>query len=220
MTGNLLDEEVYGISRCPHCGVSKPLLRLIGPLTFHHTGTNYYPERDYYYFSCKCSHCDNLTLFRGYEHSRDRSANYRPTVLKIEVSYPSLDTASEELPERALKFFQQALESRHAPDGALMLAASAIDAMLKDRGYREGTLYARIKQSQEDGVLTSEMAEWAHTIRLSANEPRHADDDFDGASPDDAEQIIAFARALGEYLYVLPARVARWKAKASFEDGD
>jgi hypothetical protein len=99
-----------------------------------------------------------------------------------------------------------------------MLAASAIDAMLKDRGYRDGSLYARIKKSSEDGALTREMAEWAHVIRLSANEPRHADDDFNGATGDDADQIIAFTKALGEYLYVLPARVRSWQAKVQPEE--
>lgn len=210
----LFNNELYGITRCPHCGVAKPLMTLTGPITFHRSSTDLYQNKDYYYFTTKCSHCDNLTLFYGSEQKADRSRGYTPDSLQVEVSYPALDRASEELPDKALKFFQQALESRHAPDGALMLAASAIDAMLKDRGYKEGTLYNRIRVATDDAVLTEEMAQWAHTIRLSANEPRHADDNYDGATPDDAEQIIAFTRALGEYLYVLPARVARWKKKA------
>jgi hypothetical protein len=117
----------------------------------------------------------------------------------------------------AQKFYQQALDSRHAPDGALMLAASSIDAMPKDKGYSEGTLFSRIKEAQSDGLFTENMAAWAHEIRLSANEPRHADDSFSGATPEDAEQILAFAKALSEYLYVLPARISRWQAKATGE---
>ncbi len=115
----------------------------------------------------------------------------------------------------ALKFFQQALESRHAPDGALMLAASSIDAMLKDKGYSHGSLFSRIGEATKAGLLTSEMEAWAHEIRLSANDPRHADDNFEGATTEDADQILAFAKALGEYLYVLPVRVKRWQAKAA-----
>jgi hypothetical protein len=42
-----------------------------------------------------------------------------------------------------------------------MLAASAVDAMLKQRGYTEGSLYARIEKAANDNVLTSEMAPWA-----------------------------------------------------------
>jgi hypothetical protein len=96
-----------------------------------------------------------------------------------------------------------------------MLTASSIDAMLKDKGYKQGTLYSRIEQSAADGLLTAQMREWAHEIRLSANEPRHADDEFNGATEKDAEQAIEFARALAEYLYVLPARVEKWQGEAS-----
>ena len=89
-----------------------------------------------------------------------------------------------------------------------------IDAMLKDKGYKKGSLYERIQAATKDGLLTCGMQSWAHEIRLTANDPRHADDKFEGASREDAEQIRAFAKALGEYLYVLPARVKRWQAKA------
>jgi hypothetical protein len=135
--------------------------------------------------------------------------------LEIVRSFPDLEKASDELPPMALKFLQQALESKHAPDGALMLAASAIDAMLKDKGYSAGSLYSRIKEAREAGLLTPDMEAWAHEIRLSANEPRHADEQFDGATSEDAEQILAFAKALAEYLYVLPARVKRWQNQAA-----
>jgi hypothetical protein len=94
-----------------------------------------------------------------------------------------------------------------------MLAASSIDAMLKEKGYKSGTLYKRIEVAAEQGTLTSQMQDWAHEIRLSANEPRHADDDFTGASEAEAEQVIQFAKALAEYLFVLPARVQKWKAQ-------
>ena len=96
-----------------------------------------------------------------------------------------------------------------------MLAASAIDAMLKDKGLTNGSLYSRIKSASDQNLLTSEMAAWAHEIRLSANEPRHADEEFTGATAEDAEQILAFTRALGEYLYDLPSRVKKWQGKAA-----
>jgi len=215
---SLLDEELYGIKRCPQCGIAHPLIRLLGPITFHYVTEQYYPHRAYYYFTGRCSHCGHVILFNGYQNADGNGREQKPEHLQIERSYPDLDSAAEELPEKAQKFLQQALESRHAPDGALMLAASAIDAMLKDKGYRDGTLFARIGKSSEDGVLTEQMAKWAHAIRLSANEPRHADDEFDGATQDDADQILAFTKALGEYLYVLPAKVERWKNKAGDEE--
>ena len=174
----LFSDQIYGLERCPHCSVSKPLLSKIGDAYFHIENDNYYPQRAYFYFTARCSYCMNVALFYGYEHSHSGSREAQPKSLQVERSYPRLDKAAEELPEIALRFLQQAMESLHAPDGALMLAASSIDAMLKDKGYLEGSLYKRILNAGEDGLLTDEMAAWAHEIRLSANEPRHADENF------------------------------------------
>ena len=90
-----------------------------------------------------------------------------------------------------------------------MLAASAVDAMLKDRGYQEGSLYSRIKSALGDHLITPDMALWAHQVRLEANSPRHADDDEPHATPDGAAQAVEFASALAHILFVLPSRVTR-----------
>jgi hypothetical protein len=39
-----------------------------------------------------------------------------------------------------------------------MLSASAVDAMLKVKGYKSGSLYSRIDKAAEDHMITSEMA--------------------------------------------------------------
>lgn len=206
MTTQILSNGiVYKIRQCPHCGVATPLLSLVGKPKLH-----YKKEYDqFWYFAAQCSRCGHQTLFYGANGTHcDESDD-----IYIQEHYPPLRKANDELPTRALKFLQQAMESKHAPDGALMLSASAIDAMMKEIGYKDGSLYARIEQASTDGVLTRQMQEWAHEIRLSANEPRHADDQFEGATPEEAEQALEFASALGEYLFVLPARVSKWKQK-------
>lgn len=100
------------------------------------------------------------------------------------------------------------MNSRHAPAGAVMLAASSVDAMLKAKGYSEGNLYGRIDQAASDHLITSDMAAWAHDVRLEANGQRHADSDTALPTSADASRVIDFARALAEFLFVLPARVS------------
>jgi H2-forming N5,N10-methylenetetrahydromethanopterin dehydrogenase-like enzyme len=56
------------------------------------------------------------------------------------------------------------------------------------------------------------MKTWAHEIRLAANDERHPD--LDDATTDDAQQCVEFALALGQNLFVLPARITRGLAKA------
>ena len=80
----------------------------------------------------------------------------------------------DEIPDRPRSYIQQAIDSIHAPAGAVMLAASAVDSMLKIKNYRDGSLYARIEQAVNDHLITQDMATWAHEVRLDANDQRHA----------------------------------------------
>ena len=90
-----------------------------------------------------------------------------------------------------------------------MLAASSVDAMLKAKGYIEGSLYSRIEKAVADHLITGDVAAWAHDVRLDANDQRHADQDAELPTIQDAERVIAFAASLGDVLFVLPARVRR-----------
>lgn len=123
--------------------------------------------------------------------------------------WPAPQVVAGEVPDRAREFLSQAISSLHAPAGAVMLAASSVDAMLKDKGYKEGSLNARIDLAAKNHLITEEMAAWAHEIRLDANDQRHADETATLPNTADAEKVIEFARALAQFLYVLPARVAR-----------
>ena len=106
-------------------------------------------------------------------------------------------------------FLQQAMESLHAPAGAVMLAGSAVDSMLKLKGYTEGSLYARIEKAATDHLITKEMAAWAHEVRLDANDQRHADESASLPTDKDAKRVIDFTSAFAEFLFVLPSRVQR-----------
>jgi hypothetical protein len=113
------------------------------------------------------------------------------------------------IPGRPKEYLEQAVSSLNSPAGAVMLAASSVDAMLREKGLKDGTLYSRIKKAAEDHLITEEMAKWAHEVRLDANEQRHADDTAPLPTSDDARRIIDFAEALGPFLFVLPARVRK-----------
>ena len=103
------------------------------------------------------------------------------------------------------------------PAGSVMLAASAVDAMLKAKGYTNGNLYPRINEAAEDHLITQDMAQWAHEVRLDANDPRHADTSNPLPSQQDATRSIDFVQALGQLLFVLPTRVRRGRGQTSEE---
>lgn len=89
------------------------------------------------------------------------------------------------------------------------MAGSAVDAMLKSRNYTVGSLYTRIDKAFEDHLLTKGMADWAHSVRLGSNRPRHSDENEPHVSPAEARRSVDFAEALGNFLFVLTAQIER-----------
>jgi len=209
--------QLTDLSRCPHCGVANPQMvkqwksdaPLKGARDFSRTNIG-----GHFWGAYSCTTCGAVVLAKSkLILNRLNNVNALVGVLnpndggEVEALFPANQRVAEELPAQAKSYFAQALESLHAPDGAVMLAASAVDAMLKNRGYRDGGLYARIEQATQDHLLTPEMAEWAHKVRLDANDVRHADDDRPHLTEAMARQVLDFVGALGEILFVLPSRV-------------
>lgn len=186
------------LPRCPHCNVATPLLSSVHKFTSQNSAGT----RGYKWKVFVCSKCGGPT-FGGCGHNE----------LYIQLIFPAAEKIDEALPPKALAFLQQAVESIHAPSGAIMLCASSVDAMLKDKGFKTGNLYSRIEAAAEKHLITSEMAKWAHEVRLDANDERHADDEAKLPTETDAKKCIDFTKALAEFLFVLPSRVERGLAK-------
>lgn len=197
--------QLIGVPRCPHCGVALPIL----PRLWHTdviAGEDGRPGRAWGTFQCRT--CGSVVLAEG---GRGVSLTNATAV----TLYPSLRSVDEAVPARARNYLQQAHGTLHAPDAAAVMAASAVDAMLKEKGYTEGTLYTRIDKAVENHLLTEDMGEWAHSVRLEANRPRHADEEDPHVTGDEAKQTVEFTRALSEFLFVLPARVQKGLEKAA-----
>lgn len=133
----------------------------------------------------------------------------------VQRYWPYSEEPDAAIPEKARMFLKQATDSLHAPAGAQMLAASSVDAMLKAIGYKTGSLNARINEAKDAHKITAEMADWGHEVRLDANDQRHADEDAPLPTESEAQRTIAFANALGMFLFALPAMVTRGRQTPS-----
>jgi hypothetical protein len=182
------------LNRCPHCSVANPFLNSLHHFeTTDHQGRNQRRWRIY-----GCGSCGGVVSAWG--------SNFDQPVGGYFPTSPDIDA---EIPDRPRTFLQQAQESLHAPAGAVMLCASGVDAMLKIKGYTEGSLYSRIEKAAADHLITPDMAAWAHEVRLDANDQRHADQAVALPNQQDAIRVLDFANALAEFLFVLPSRVQR-----------
>lgn len=191
-------EQLIGVKRCSHCGIAKPLLVLVWASAAHTPRGD--GGKQYFWGAYRCQSCGSIVATKG---------NLAGNEILVEELFPSPKQAHEDLPQVAKVFLQQAYETLHAPDAAAVMAGSAVDAMLKDRGYKDGSLYSRIDKALADNVLTKGMADWAHEVRLGSNRPRHADEDRPHISAHEAQQSVEYAEALGNFLFVLTAKIDR-----------
>lgn len=182
------------LDRCPHCGASNPNLNQIHSwTTTTHTGEN---QRVWAVYVC--TRCGGSVM---------GSANkMNQTVHEI---FPLPEVLHESLPTTASKFLKQAIDSLASPSASIVMSASAVDAMLINKGIdgKGDTLNKRIKLAAEKHLITNEMSEWAHSVRLDANAERHPSSEHEFPTTEDARHTLQFAKALAEFLFVLPYKV-------------
>lgn len=189
------------LTRCPYCKVDKPSLGFNGSVI--HTA-DYLGQNKRVWKTYACRRCGGVLIACA--------ANDNERVIQF---YPNAIDVDDSIPSPAKDYLQQAIDTLHAPSGSVLLSASAVDAMLKTKSYKDGSLASRIKKAVDDNLITSDMALWAHEVRLNANEQRHADDNMPLPTTEDAQKCVDFALALGTFLFVLPSRVKRGLEEAT-----
>ena len=197
----IFQSKQLDLKRCPHCGVDTPNLYKVQEFDTHdHEQSNF---RTWAIYTCK--RCGGVVTTSAQKNDMHR---------EIEELYPLPLTVNESIPEKAKTYLNQAINTINSPSGSVMLSASAIDAMLKEIGYLEGKLFARIKKAAEEHIITESMSEWAHEVRSVANDERHADASSDLPTEIEARKSVDFALALAEFLFVLPSKVQKGLADA------
>lgn len=182
------------LERCPHCNVNQPFL----PKIHQHVTMNHAKRNKRAWAIYECKNCGGVVTACAVEFGQE-----------AQELYPESKTVDGLIPDRARDYLKQAIDCIHSPAGAVMLAASSVDSMLKEKGYEAGSLYNRIEKAAEDHLITEDMSKWAHEVRLDANDQRHADQNADLPTEANATRIIDFVTALAQFLFVLPKMVQR-----------
>jgi hypothetical protein len=201
------------LERCPHCRVAHPTLPkqkdfLVHPRAPQREGTIGWKVY-------ACMSCGGLVC-GAYDANGIAPETGLPRCIWL---IPHLDVLDVAITGKLREFLIQAHETFYAPVASIMVSASAIDQVLKGMSYVDGNLRNRIEQARADGRITSDMAAWAHRVRLDANDQRHADLNATLPTPAHAAATYQFAKTLVDILVVLPARVQRGLGQARQLEG-
>lgn len=203
---------------CPHCLKERAVLRCIQQAPLRHKC---------YSLVFQCHSCFKLLIAEVETDIQSTPEDYAKTQLypvilndnprfKVLDIYPSHKTfsAPEATPERAAKFFVEAKEdfAKGRFETSAMNCRKVIDIATKVlHSGNEDKLVKRISAIRGTGLITQEMADWAHIVRIDTNVAVHSDEEF---TADEVDQLLKFTEVFLTYSFTLPAMV---KAKRDSE---
>lgn len=123
---------------------------------------------------------------------------------------------SENWPDGMKRFWVQAHDSlaNENWDAANVMARSALQFVVREKGAVGGTLFAQINDLAIKGILQPLMKDWADEVRLLANESAHPDAPVPAdVTPQDVSDIVHFLDLLLVYLYDLPKQIENYRQR-------
>ncbi|MCK6894623.1 MULTISPECIES: DUF4145 domain-containing protein [Enterobacter] len=196
---------------CPHCLKERAVMRFINQA---------YLKQRCYSLVFQCNSCFKLLVAEVETDIQNTPNDYAesqfyPVIInnnprfKVLSTYPSkkIISAPEATPDRAAKFFIEAKDdfARGRYETSAMNCRKVIDIATKTLHLKEeDKLVRRISALRDTGLITQEMADWAHIVRIDTNGAVHSDEEF---TADEVDQLLKFTEVFLTYSFTLPAMV-------------
>ena len=192
-------------NNCPYCGTKRVAFTILCEVTYDRHGF-------YWDTFAQCGHCR-----RGIVATFETSNNQKPSdgqyeeLLDMAPSLPD-NGAPAYTPENVARFFKQAMDNLPKNwDAAGSMFRKALDTGLTSKFPKiKGRLIDRIKEAEEQQMLTPELAKWAHQIRLDGNDAAHKEEPFE---EEDAKKLCDFTRLVFYYLFTLQGMLEKSQNK-------
>ena len=174
---------------CPHCG----FYSTISLMAYHHSHHIY-----------TCDKCDGITLL--IIQNKEIVDQYPKRVPKLDPAIPT-DVANDYV--EAVKCFDIGANKASA-----VMCRRALQTSVVQKGAAKGKLNDQIDELFKKGIITEDIMNWSHEIRLTGNIGAHPDQDgLENVTPQDAEELIKFMEEYLNYVYIMPAKVAEKRAR-------
>lgn len=199
---------------CPHCYRENAVL--IGRNECRRGDSDIYDVQ----FTCRSCNASGIAVVISYTGGGPLNTTSKGvdaiipgsnTPFKLHDIYPRFETISapNETPDRASVFYIEAKENiqRGNYDTAVMLCRKVLDIAtrkLLGEESKDEKLVKRISMLRAREIITEQMKDWAHIVRIDSNGAVHSDEEF---SREEAEEMIGFTEVFLIYSFTLPAMV-------------
>jgi hypothetical protein len=120
-------------------------------------------------------------------------------------------------PDDLTRLFLQASNAlkRGDADASGAMSRKVVDIstqqLLGAEKYRDRTMFGKIEALATKGVLTTDLKDWAHEVRLGGNDASH---DLDPFAIEEADELLDFVELYLNYVYSLPGRLKERREQA------
>lgn len=150
----------------------------------------------------KCRTCRTVALYK-----QGKDSKYRDVCL-----WPSSDFLGEEVPDDVQAAYSEAYAVKErSPNAFATQLRRSVEALCLSKGVPKGDLKNMLEVLFHSTTLPSNLMEIVDVIRIVGNQGAHFHKER--VTKKDAETIDEFFRALVEYVFIAPARAARYQAK-------
>jgi HEPN domain-containing protein len=105
-----------------------------------------------------------------------------------------------------------------AYSASAVMAGRALEGVCRHFGTKSSYLGSGIKELRENGIIDARLAAWARELQRARNLSAHAS--CERVSKRDAEDLLQFVEAIGEYVFVLTAKFESYMARRAKATGD
>ena len=189
---------------CPHCGNTAPQ-KLIYTHEYEDDAydmdgkkSDIGPPCEYFLRSCET--CNDLLLYHSFIEDEPELLFPKPVKLPISV------------PQNVRECYSEAARIKNnAPNAYAVMLRRGLEAICDDRKVKKGNLYERLEILATRGEIPPTLAEITTILRVLGNVGAHSAKE--NVTVPMTWGMDEFFRAIVEYVYVAPSKVAEFKSR-------
>jgi len=196
---------------CNHCGNKAPMTIVSNYSrirTHEHEGTPLVWDEGPLWETLECPACKGISFRCGYwhEHMHDETGP------DYELLYPAKSKLIRGLPPEIAKSFEAAQKVKPIDTNAFaVLLGRVLDMVCIDKKAKGDSLFNRLKDLADKGIMPQQLADMAHQLRQLRNIGAHAD--LGDLTDSEIPILESLSNAILEYVYSAPALVQLVQSK-------